>query len=956
MKNYELIETKDLAHIGAVGRMYSHASGARIIHLQSDDTNKVFSITFKTPPTDHTGIAHIMEHVVLAGSEKYPLKDPFMQLANGSLYTYLNAMTYPDRTVYPVASINDADFLNLVDVYCDAVFFPLIYKRDHGFFQEGWHYKLDRKDGELTYNGVVYNEMKGAFSDPYRTLFATADETLYPDTAYKYDSGGDPDHIPALTKEAFLNFHKNFYRPENAMIYYYGDMDIEACLQTLHDEYLSKFEKTGISIEIDEQKPLDKPVFANASYSVAQKESLNENYMSATYSLPPSAPIIDINAMKVLNYILMSTPASPLYKAMVEAEIGEDISGGMSSELLHPSWGISLKNCTMDSKQLQNFIEEALAGIAKNGLSKDFVSACLNFMEFQAKEEDYGSSTPKGLVYSLRTLSRWTYGKCPWEALAGTLYLEQIRKLSTTPGYFEGLIKKYILNNNNSVFVTINPVLNLDDQKAEQLQEKLANIKAEMTQEQIEEVIKTCQKLKTFQETPDTAEELALIPRLSVADIKKEIEQTPLNVHKNVMHAPLETNDIIYTTMMFDMQAVPQHLLPAVSILQCVLSKIATKNLDTQKLTQAIKESLGGLSFGADVSTKMSGEFTPTALISTKFLSKNADRMFEIVNEIIKGTPFSDKTQIKNYVLEIKAALDEKVLISGTSVSLMRAKAYFLQSAAYQEALGGIEFYNYVNELCDDFDKNFDVLCNEMAEVQKLIYNKNNVSFIVVADDELYKNFEPKLQEFAKGLDDTTLDKALMPELIKNGNEAIATASRVQYCAQAGNFIDAGFKYTGALKVLENVLDNYFYEEIRAKGGAYGCGASFSNKGIMQLYSYRDPKLEETYDVFAGSAEYIRTLNLSPLEIEKFILGAVRALDKPATNAQKGFLAASNHLQGVTNQMRQTERDQVLQTTLNTLKELADLAQSGIDQNHKCAVGSIAKIDASEIFEKVLKF
>ena len=953
MKNYELIETKDLAHIGAKGQMYEHASGARIMHIKNDDTNKVFSITFKTPPPDNTGIAHILEHVVLAGSEKYPLKDPFMQLANGSLYTYLNAMTYPDRTVYPVASTNDADFLNLVDVYCDAVFFPLIYKREHGFAQEGWHYKLNNKEDELTYNGVVYNEMKGAFSDPYRLLFATADEALFPNTAYKYDSGGDPDHIPELTKEAFLNFHKTLYHPENAMIYYYGDMDISSCLQTLHDNYLSKFEKKGNYTEINEQAPLSKPAFVTKNYSVSQKENLDENYMSATYVFSSSMPLIDVAALKVLNYILLSTPASPLYKAMIEAEIGEDISGGMSSDLLHPSWGISLQNGTLDGAGLKDFIESSLQSIAQDGLNQDFVLACLNYLEFQAKEEDYGASTPKGLVYSLRTLTRWTYGKCPFEALHGILHLEQIRELNKEPGYFEGLISKYLLNNNHSAFVTIEPMLNLDNQKEEALQQKLAKIKSEMTQKELDQIIQTCKELAKFQETPDTPAELALIPRLAVADIKKQIEQTPLNVLKNTIHSPLETNGIVYTTMMFNMQAVPQHLLPATSILQYILSKLSTKNMDTQLLTQSIKASLGGLGFSVDVSMKISGDFTPFALVSAKFLEKNADEMFSIVNEIIKNTVFTDKTKIKNYVTEIKAAMDDKVLTSGTGAALTRSMSYFSLASVYQEFLGGMDFYNYLKNLCDDFDSNFNELCTQMQEASKLIYNKHNVSFVTVANDELYKNFASKLEKFTSTLDNAKLEPAKSPGLTKDKNEAFATSSKVQYCVQSGSFANAGFEYTGTLRVLANVLDNYLYEEIRAKGGAYGCGTGFTNKGTMHFFSYRDPKLCQTYETFASIPGYIKELDLSDLEVEKFILGAIRALDRPASNAQKGLVAASNHLQGLTDQMRQKERDEVLAANLGALKSLADLAQSGLDQNNICTFGSSSAIQKSELFNSV---
>ncbi|MCL2752966.1 MAG: insulinase family protein, partial [Defluviitaleaceae bacterium] len=428
MENYRLIEEKELSHIGCYGRLYEHVSGAKVMHLASEDENKVFSVAFKTPPVDDTGIAHIMEHCVLAGSKKYPLKDPFMQLSNGSLYTFLNAFTYPDKTVYPIASVNDTDFLNLMDVYCDAVFFPMAYEREFALWQEGWHYQLE--GGDLKYNGVVYNEMKGAFGDPYRLLYSVLDKALFADSTYRFESGGDPAAIPNIDYDYFLYFHKKHYRPENALIYFYGNMDIEHCFKKLDEDYLSKFERVGVQIDIVPQPALDEPVFVECEYSVTDEEDLDENYMAANYIFSSEMTSLEAASFRVLNYILMNTPASPLYKAMVEAEIGEDIAGQFSLDTLHPSWGVSMCNSNITTRELAAFLNEQLSKIVQEGLNIDFVNACLNFLEFQAKEEDYGSSSPKGLVYNIRVLSKWLYDKSPWEPLMGIKYLEQIRELA----------------------------------------------------------------------------------------------------------------------------------------------------------------------------------------------------------------------------------------------------------------------------------------------------------------------------------------------------------------------------------------------------------------------------------------------------------------------------------------------------------------------------------------------
>jgi Zn-dependent M16 (insulinase) family peptidase len=956
MKNYKLTEVKDLPHLGALGHLYAHESGAKVMYLKSEDTNKVFSVAFSTPPKDDTGLAHIMEHCVLGGSRKYPLKDPFMQLANGSLYTFLNAYTYPDKTIYPVASVNDVDFLNLMDVYLDAVFFPMVYERKHSFSQEGWHYQLESEEAELKYNGVVYNEMKGAYSDPYRLLYNALDKALYPDSTYGYESGGNPDAIPSICYEDFIAFHKKHYCPENALIFFYGDMDIEYCFKKLDEGYLSKFEKTGAQIEIAEQKALKAPVFVQDEYSIADEKELDQNYMAATYVFSPDMPPMDITGMKVLNYVLMMTPASPLYKAMVEANIGEDISGHFSQDSLHPGWGISMRNGGLSLEDFKGFLDDELAKIANEGLSQDFVTACLNFLEFQAKEEDFGPNTPKGLIYNIRALSSWLYGNCPWEAVSGVLHLEQIRLLCAD-GYLEGLIRKYILGNNHVAYAVINPVLNLDEAREEALRHKLATIKSELGPDDKTAIIEYCKELKIFQETPDPPELLELIPRLSVADIKKEIEHIPLEVKDEggakLLHAPLETNDIIYSTMIFDMSALSKEYLPIVSILQYILSKLATKNHDTLSLTQEIKGNLGGLGFSTDIITKNPVDFVPAALVSVKFLSQNTPKMFEIVSEILHDTLFDDKSQIKNYLLEMKAAMGDRLLTGGSSIALMRSMTYFSPAAAYQDTISGLGFYDFLKELCEDFDNRFEGLAQDLAETARIIYNKNHVQYSIVANQELYEKFVAELLSFHEGLPGEDLPAAARPPLIDVGNEGIATASKVQYCALAANFIMVGYDYSGGLKVLGNILDNYLYEEIRAKGGAYGCGSNFSHKGMMYFYSYRDPELEATYEIFRSAGQYIRNLDISDKEIEKYILGTIRAFDKPATNAHKGLTAASNYIQGWSDALRQKERDEVLSTDLADIRSFADLIEKTTTQNHICAVGGVSVLENSEVFDTI---
>ncbi|MCL2574842.1 MAG: insulinase family protein [Defluviitaleaceae bacterium] len=955
MENYRLIEQVDLAHIGCVGWLYEHLSGAQVLHLASDDDNKVFSVAFKTPPVDDTGIAHIMEHCVLAGSRKYPLKDPFMQLANSSLYTFLNALTYPDKTVYPIASANDADFMNLMDVYLDAVFFPMVYEREFSLWQEGWHYRLE--DDELKYNGVVYNEMKGAFSDPYRVLFSALDKELFADSIYCFESGGDPKAIPQIDYKYFIDFHKEHYRPENAFIYFYGDMDIEDCFRKLDEGYLSKFDKIGITIDIKPQPVLDTPIFVECEYSVADEDALEDNYMAVSFVFSPDMPALDVSAFKVLNYILMNTAASPLYKAMVEAEIGEDIAGQFSQDTMHASWGISMCNATITTAEFKEFLENALAKIAADGLSSDFVGACLNFLEFQAKEEDYGASNPKGLVYNMRSLGSWLYKKTPWERLNGILHLEQIRENAKTSGYFERLIQKYLLDNTHCGYGIIKPVLHLDDKKEEIIAEKLSQIKAQMTDNDLSQIERNMAELKAFQETPDTPEVLAMMPSLCVSDIKPQIEVVSLEAKEvggtKLLYSPLETNDIIYTTMLFDMSALPQNLLPVANILQYMLANVATKNYDTVGITQEIKSNLGGLGFSTDVSNKSANDFSPQAIVSAKFLSQNTNKMFYIIDEILHNSLFNDKSQVRNYLLEMKAAMDDNILTSGTTVAIMRAGTYFSAAAAYQDAVSGLGSYDYLKELLDNFDTRFEGLQTDLQQTAKYIYNKNNAQYSIVANEKLYEKFAKGLCDFNNGLLGDTVAKSEFPLIVTPKNEGFITASKVQYVALAADYFADGFAYEGGLRVLGKILDNYLYEEIRAKGGAYGCGCAFGVRGGMFMYSYRDPQMEGTLDVFRATANYIRNLELADNEIENYIIGTIRGFDRPATNAQKGFMAASNYILGWTDEMRQKERDEILGTNLAKIRSFADLLDKAVAQNNICAVGSAAAIDGKSIFGNI---
>ena len=947
-KNYTLIEQKQLPGINAEGFLYKHKSGAQVLYLKSEDDNKAFCASFKTPPADGTGIAHIMEHCVLNGSEKYPLKDPFNVLAAGSLNTYLNASTYPDRTIYPVASVNDKDFLILMDVYLDAVFFPKIYERRELLLQEGWHYQLEDAGEPLKYNGIVYNEMKGAFSDPHTLLYYAANKALFPDTPYVFESGGDPDEIPNLTYKQFTDFHKKYYHPENALLYFYGNMDIEFCFKKLDEEYLSKFAPIGLDVPAITQKPPAKAVFVTDKYSVAKEDDLEENYMSMNIAFPADIPQQDIEGLKLLNYVLMSTPASPLYKALVEAEIGEDLSGYLSPHLIQSTFTLSMRNGTLVAEELKARIDAILTNIVEKGLDKEFVAACLNFIEFQTREEDFGYM-PKGLVYNGRALTGWIYGKSPFDRLLGLEYLTEIRGLCEAGGYLEDLISKFFLNNSHQVYVTLLSVLDLDGQKEKMIAEKLAAKKAAMNEKEIKQILTDYEDFKAYQAKADSPETLALIPRVAVADIKRNIEKVPLNINHEkgaeVFHVALPTNDIIYATLMFDMQSVDIKQLPLVRILQHVLSKVATKTRSTTVLTQDVQANLGGLNFTTDIISKTQQIFMPKAVVSGKFLSKNVDKMFEITADILQNSVFDDKSQIKNYVLELKASMEDMFLTGGHSFVMERAAGYFSAAAAYNNWLSGLSFYEYVKDLSENFDNRFEQMRSEMLQLMRVIYSKANAQYSIVADEDLYTRCIVYLNAFHNSLKEVPFAQKPVLPLIAPKNEGFITASKVQYCALAADIFQNGHEYNGGLKVLSNVLDDFLYEEIRVKGGAYGTWSNFGINGGMYFLSYRDPNVAATFDVFRRCVDFVRNLDLSPADVEKYVIGTIRSFDRPTTNAHKGLQAITNHLLGVTDEMRQKERDEILTASSVSLRRLADVVADAVASDNICAIGSEAAIN-----------
>ncbi len=958
---FKLKQQSVVDEINATVNIFEHEkSGARLFNLQNDDDNKLFSITFKTPPDDDTGLPHILEHSVLCGSRKFPVKDPFIEINKGSLNSFVNAFTYPDKTMYPCASRNEQDFYNLMDIYLDAVLFPNIYNTPETLMQEGWHYELNEKDGEITYKGVVYNEMKGAFSSAEQMLMRKNGHYLYPDTPYKNESGGDPEVIPNLTSEQFLAFHKKHYHPSNSYIFLYGDGNLDKQLQLINDDFLSNFDKIDIDMTIPLQKPFDEPREVTETYPVTPGEDESEktlfgfNFMTDLTTDPEHALALDI-----LSYILVGTPASPLKKALLEAEIGKDVFGFSMNSIQQSSFNLIVKNSEADrSEKFKQVVLDTLQGLVNNGIDKKLVEAAITITEFKLREADTKSS-PKGLFYNGLVLRNWLHDADPTAQLR---YEEPLSKIKTalTTDYFEQMIETYLLNNNHRSMVILKPESGLVEKKGEELRAKLADYKASLSNDEINQLVEQTNELRIQQQTPNSPENLAKLPLLSLDEIDRKAEELPL-VEKEidatkVLSHPIFTNGIGYLNLYFDTTVVPQDKIPYIALLTEVLGMIGTENYDYSQLSNEELIQTGGIGFGASaVSEKDNHElYYPKLQVKSKVLIDKLPKLIELLDEITNRTNFDDPVRLREIIREAKSGLEMNISFSGTMYAVFRATAYFSPSAKYRELIDGISFYKFLADIDKNFEtKSAEVIAN-LKNLCKLIFNRNNLLVSFTSSEDDYQHLEQHLGSYLSTLSsdkpkhfdynfDLTID-----------NEAFMTPGQVQYAAKAYNFRKAGYDYSGKMAVMSKIVHlDYLFNRIRIQGGAYGAMINFSRNGNMFMGSYRDPNLSETYKVYDQTVDYLNAFKDGEREMQKYIIGTIGDLDHPMTPSMKGETAASHYIANLTQEEIQQQRDDVLSVTAEDIRNFAKMIQDLMSTNCYSVIGSAGKIEQDkELFKK----
>ena len=950
---YELIKEQELGDIHSKGCLLRHKkSGAKITVISNDDENKVFYIGFRTPAADSTGVPHIIEHSVLCGSDEFPVKDPFVELVKGSLNTFLNAMTYPDKTVYPVASCNDKDFQNLMHVYLDAVLHPNIYKHEEIFQQEGWHYELESEDGPVTLNGVVYNEMKGAFSSPEDVLDRVMLNSMFPDTNYANESGGDPECIPDLTYEDFLNFHRRYYHPSNAYIYLYGDMDAAEKLEWMDQAYLSHFDEIDLDSSIKPQEPFAEPRKVTKKYPIASSESEKDNtYLS--YGVVAGTVLEKelVLAFETLDYVLLNAPGAPLKQALLDAGIGKDIIGGYDNSIYQPGFTVTAKYANAaDQQKFVQVIEDTLRGLVKNGLNKKAIRASINSNEFKFREADFGTY-PKGLIYGLQCLDSWLYDEAqPFmhlEALDTFRYLKE----QADQGYFENLIQKYFLDNTHKSIVVIEPEKGLNEKNEKALAKKLADYKASLSREEIAQLAADTVHLKEYQQEPSSREDLEKIPMLTRGDMRKEA--APLyNEEKQVQGVTIVrhnmySNGINYLSLLFDVSDIKEEWIPYLGVLKAVLGDMDTEDYTYEDLANEINLHTGGISVNilAAADAENPDHLIKKYEIRTKALYDETGTAVQLMLSMMCRTKLEDDKRLYEVLAQAKSRLEMQLMQAGHSISAVRAMSYFSKAARFNDLAGGIGLYRVVAQAERDFEGQKEGLRQILRQLFHAVFRPEKMLVSLTSDDQGYEMFEQHLAALKAGLFTQAYDQADGLLSCKKKNEGFKNAAQVQYVSRAGNFKKAGFAYTGALKVLTVILEyEYLWQKVRIRGGAYGCRAVFSRNGDSFLSSYRDPNLEQTNRIYEECPAYLRAFTADEREMTKYVVGAVSELDRPKTPAGQTAWSLAAYLKGLTKEELQRERDQVLAVTQEDIRALAPLGEAVLAEEALCVIGNEDKL------------
>lgn len=928
---FQLLEERMIKEIKTKARLYRHLkSGAQMLSLSTEDENKVFGITFRTPHADSTGIAHILEHSVLCGSRKYPLKEPFVELLKGSLNTFLNAFTYPDKTCYPVASQNLEDFYNLIDVYLDAVFYPRL--TPAVLEQEGWHLEASAVDEPFVFKGVVFNEMKGAYSSPDNVLSEYSLQSLFPGHPYGFDSGGNPRRIPDLTFETFKAFHEKHYHPSNARIFFYGDDHPEARLRFM-DAFLRAFDPQKTHTAVPRPAPFKDPGRSIRAYMAGEDETKQAKGMITVNWLLPETVEIETNfALRILEYALLGMPASPLRKTLIESGLGEDLAGdGLGTELRQLYFSTGLKGvATEHMDRVEALIFRTLKDLARKGMDPLTIEAALNTLEFQLRENNTGSF-PRGLSLMLRALTTWLYDGDPLALLAFEAPMEKIKARWTSEHrFFEKMLDLYFLNNPHRHTLILKPDAGLGKKEAAIERDRLDETRTAMSPDQVEAVVKNTETLKRKQATPDTPEALATIPVLKRSDLDKKNKTLPLSSweHGNtpVLFHDIFTNGIAYVDLGFDLHALPDAYLPYVPLFGRALLEMGTETEDFVTLSQRISRKTGGIH--PQVFTSTTRENRRSAawfFLCGKAVAGQVEDMARIFQDVLGKTKLDNPTRFRQILLEEKAKAEEMLIPKGHHVVNLRLRSHFDEAHRIAEQIGGISYLFSLRRLLARVDEDWPKVLHDLEDLRHLLLNRKKALLNVTLDGDTWSRCQSPLEAILDPLPERELREASWTAGDNGLCEGMTIPSQVNYVGKGGNLFEWGYRLHGSALVITRYLRNgWLWDRARVQGGAYGAFCHLDRfSGALTFVSYRDPNLLKTLDVFDQAAQHLHDLDLSREELTKAIIGTIGDLDAPMLPDTKGYASMIRHLTGDSDDLRQKLRDEILNTNASHFKAFA---------------------------------
>ncbi|KAL4196966.1 hypothetical protein AMTRI_Chr04g248910 [Amborella trichopoda] len=946
--------------------LYKHKkTGAEVISVVNDDENKVFGIVFRTPPKDSTGIPHILEHSVLCGSRKYPLKEPFVELLKGSLHTFLNAFTYPDRTCYPVASTNTKDFYNLVDVYLDAVFFPKCIEDYQTFQQEGWHYELNNPEEEISLKGVVFNEMKGVYSQPDNIMGRISQQVMFPDNTYGVDSGGDPKVIPKLTFEEFKEFHRKYYHPSNSKIWFYGDDDPNERLRTI-SVYLDQFDASSAPYEskVVPQKLFPKPVKVVEKYPAGDTGDLKKKHMVSLNWLLSEEPL-DLEtelALGFLDHLMLGTPASPLRKTLLESGLGDAlIGGGIEDELLQPQFSVGLKGVAEeDVRKVEDLIIQTLEELANKGFDVEAIEASMNTIEFSLRENNTGSF-PRGLSLMLRSIGKWIYDMDPFEPLKYEKPLNDLKARIAEEGskaVFSPLIQKFILDNPHRVTIEMQPDTEKASRDEADEKESLEKVKASMTEEDLAELARATQELRLKQETPDPPEVLKCVPSLSLHDIPKHPIHVPIEIGEingvKVLQHELFTNDVLYAEVVFDMCLVKQELLPLIPLFCQSLLEMGTKDMDFVQLNQLIGRKTGGISIYPFTSS-IRGKVEPCSriIVRAKSMAARVDDLFNLVNTVLQDVQFTDQQRFKQFVCQSKARMESRLRGSGHGIAAARMDAKLNTAGWIAEQMGGISYLQFLETLEKQVDQDWSAISCSLEDIRRSLLSRKGCLINLTADGKNLSNSEKHVSKFLDLLPATSsLETTSWKAQLYLGNEALVIPTQVNYVGKAGNLYDTGYQLNGSTYVISMYIGNtWLWDRVRVSGGAYGGFCDFdTHSGVFSYLSYRDPNLLRTLDIYDGTANFLRELELDEDTLTKAIIGTIGDVDGYQLPDAKGYSSMLRYLLGITEEERQKRHEEILSTSLKDFHDFADVV--GVVKHKGVVVAVVSEDDVTAANEE----